>query len=82
MITEDILLQNGFEKRVFFFAIGSGEDEDDIDIFVKDGIAVTYESTYDCWFANKEENINYTNGFPISDSVAVETIEELKQLTF
>ena len=77
-ITEQSLIEAGYEKQTFFYQIGGGEDEDDREIFVKDGIAVTYESTYDGWYAKRESEINYVNGFNVGDATKIKTIEELE----
>jgi hypothetical protein len=79
-ITPDELIKSGYEKRTFFFAIGGGEDEDDQEIFVKGGIAITYESTFSCWCARPEREINYVDGFNVDDATKVENMEELNQL--
>lgn len=76
-ITEQSLIENGYEKEIFFFQTGGGEDEDDQDIYVKGDIAVTYESTYGRWYAQKRDRLSYINGFEIDDAEAVEFIEDI-----
>lgn len=79
-ITEQSLIAAGYEKRIFFFQIGGGEDEDDREIFVKDGIAITYESTYDVWCVRAEFDLNYIDGFNVDSAIKIETIEELQEI--
>lgn len=69
LITEEWLKKNGWQKRLFFYAIGGGEDENDRDIWVKDGVALTYEYTYKKWCKASYEELNYVNGFPDNDIV-------------
>jgi hypothetical protein len=76
-ITEESLINAGYEKEIFFFQTGGGEDEDDQDIYVKGDIAVTYESTYKCWYTQKRDRLNYVDGFEIEDATVVEFIEDI-----
>jgi hypothetical protein len=76
-ITEQSLIDNGYEKQVFFYQVGGGEDEDDREIFVKDGIAVTFESTTKSWHARKMSEISYEGGFNTDFAVTLRYIEEI-----
>lgn len=76
-ITEQSLIEAGYKKTIFFFQVGGGEDEDDRFIYVKDGIAVTYEGSYQSWHARKEDDINYVNGFDTDCAVTLKYIEEI-----
>lgn len=78
-ITEQSLIAAGYQKEIFFFQTGGGEDEDDQDIYVKGDIAVTYESTYQCWYAQKRDRLSYVDGFEIEDATVVEFIEDIIQ---
>lgn len=62
MITEELLISKGFNKQVFFYQIGGGEDEDDTDIFVKDDVVVFWDHYYKVWRKNRYSQINYVNG--------------------
>lgn len=57
------LIKNGYRPKTLFFSTGGGEDEDNMDYFVKGGIAVSHSFTYDKWFSCKEDNLSYTNGW-------------------
>lgn len=79
-ITEQSLIAAGYERQTFFFQTGGGEDEDDMEIFVKNGIAVAYESTYECWYAVPESEINYVDGFNLETATRVESMEDLHKM--
>lgn len=73
---ENILLAKGYEKRVFFYEIGGGEDEDDIDIFVKGNTVVFYDYSYKVWRTCPYDSINYVNGLP-GLALVIENIKDL-----
>lgn len=64
------LIDAGYKKKVFFFAIGGGEDEDDIDIYVDEikDIAVTWDIWHECWKQTKYSELSYVNGFPLDEA--------------
>lgn len=66
MITEQSLLESGFNKQIFFFQIGNGEDEDDIDIYIKGNLAITYHSKQ--WKKRPYDQISYVNGFGLDEA--------------
>jgi hypothetical protein len=76
-ITEQSLTNAGYEKQIFFFQIGGGEDEDDIYIFVKDGTAITYESTFNCWCIKPYSELNYLDGFNVDEARKVKYMEDI-----
>lgn len=76
-ITEQSLIAAGYEKRIFFFQIGNYEDEDDIIIFVKDGIAITQGSEERYWHARKLNEISYADGFDTDNTITLRFMEEI-----
>lgn len=66
-ITEEWLEANGWRSEIFFFAIGGGEDEDDMIIWEKDEIAVC--RCRDIWYKSIRDNLSYTHGFPSNNIV-------------
>lgn len=79
-ITKEDLIKAGWEPQAFFFQTGGGEDEDDREIFVKDGITITYESSYKCWCVKKHDEINYIDGFGVDNAEKIRTMEELNKM--
>ena len=58
------LLNKGFKPENLFFQIGNFEDESDIEILVKDDVALTYGYEYpNAWSIGKYSNCNFANGF-------------------
>lgn len=57
------LIDSGFEHKTLFFQTGGGEDENDMSIFVKNGIAVSHDDINDVWYSCKEANLSYTKGW-------------------
>lgn len=79
-ITEQTLIAAGYEKEIFFFQVGNYEDEDDITIFVKDGVAVTQGSEDGYWHAEKRDLISYAEGFDTDTAITIQFMEEIAKL--
>ena len=60
----------GFIKKVFFYATGGGEDENDMDIFVKGDNALTsgWQSPAK-WSVGLYKKCNYIHGFDNDSSI-------------
>lgn len=71
---EQQLIDAGYKREVFFFAIGGGEDEDDIYIYVNEDedIAVTWDIWNECWKQRKYSELTYVNGFGLDDAEVFE----------
>lgn len=72
---ERILLEKGYKKQVFFYAIGGGEDEDDRDIFIKDESVVFYDYSYKVWRKCHSRQTSYVNGLPSNAEVITQPDE-------
>lgn len=77
-ITEDSLKAAGYSKQIFFYKIGGGEDEDDIDIFVKDNIAVSFNFYKETWYAVSYSSLIDQGRFRFDDAEKVTFIEDIK----
>lgn len=77
-ITEAILKEDGWKCQLFEYKIGGGEDEDDMDIWVKEEWAIT--KIKDRWLLCRHDNISTINGWDYGGSNYIKTVEELKSL--
>lgn len=57
------LEKKGFVHKNFFFQTGGGEDENDMEIYVKDDIAVTFDCYSNSFKTCKYSNMNYVDGW-------------------
>jgi len=64
---ESLLENLGFRKRTFYYAIGGGEDENDMEIWVNDNTALGQYG--DNWFKTHIDLLNYSEGFPDTDPI-------------
>lgn len=69
VITEAWLEANGWQRSTFFYQIGSLEEENDREIWQKDGIALAYDYTREAWLKAKSYDLNYIDGFPEDDII-------------
>lgn len=69
LITQELLIGNGWIKENLYYQIGGGEEENDRTIYVKDGWALTFDYTSKRWYIAKYDELNYVNGFPYEEVV-------------
>lgn len=60
------LIDRSFEMKCFAFQVGSGEDEMDDYIFVKDGVILWWCYSTDKWYKGELSRCNYQDGIDIS----------------
>lgn len=77
-ISQSNLIEAGFYSEYFAYAIGGGEDENDMTIFIKGDVVVACPYAEGSWFKANYDDLSYTNGFP-DNCMPVETMEELEE---
>ena len=61
----DTLIAKGYKHTNFFYQTGGGEDEDDMEVFIKDDKAVTgWYSEFPNVRRCDAEDLNYIDGWP------------------
>jgi hypothetical protein len=55
------LINIGYLKTNFAFAVGSGEDENDDYVYIKNDITLEWDYTTGLWHKHKSSVVNYSN---------------------
>jgi len=72
--TVDALMEKGYTLTSFFFQIGNFEDEDDIQILTKNGIALFWDYVSDKWYGSKFADLHYSKGYPHGEPIDINSI--------
>jgi hypothetical protein len=64
---------------MFEYQVSGGEDQDDTTIYVKDGIALTFEFQRKLWWKQSYYILSTVNGFGYDSAEIVQYMEELRK---